>query len=73
MAFRLKGFLTKKQRDVAAEFINNYHTLMASKDAGEATKAMVEATFWPWVLVMSWALYVDSTKMFEKIICKEAK
>lgn len=73
MAYRIKGIFTKKQREALEKFTQIYHTMLADEAVDAASKESARGVLQHWVLLFTWALYVDNYKMLEKVICKEAK
>jgi hypothetical protein len=73
MAYRVKGFLSLKQREAAIQFIKNYSALISSKDTDLTTKEMVRVTMYLWVLLLRAALYEDNWEMVKNDASKKTR
>ena len=72
MAYRVKGYLTKKQRKDAEDLIRSYHSLLSSPSCPETLRTLVEGVLLPWVTLLGFALYVDNQMILNKIISRGA-
>ena len=68
MVYRVKGTLTKKQREAIVAHVRPYFALVGDKDIEIATRTLVETAFRPWISLCMFALYIDEVKMLEKVI-----
>ena len=68
MAYRVKGFLTLKQRNTLSQFIQAYSELIYNLGIESCTRELAEGVFLPWVALARYTLYIDECKILEKAI-----
>ena len=73
MAYRVKGYLTKKQREQIGDLITNYYRLVSGEETPQILRETVECVYRPFILLAQFALYADDVKIINKIIAPPSK
>lgn len=70
MAYRIKGVLTKKQREGLMEFIKAYHSVVDDLSIPLVANNAVKAVGFRLMILARIALYIDDLKIIEKVLAK---
>ena len=68
MAYRVKGYLTKGERDRLEQFVRNYYAIVNNVDLGPLATKLSRGSFYWIVLLAQCTLHVDDQVIMNKIV-----
>jgi len=68
MAYRVKGYLTKGERDRLEDFIRTYHTLVNNESLPQTLRETVKCVYCYLTLLARFALEADNIAIVNKIV-----
>jgi hypothetical protein len=68
MAYRKKGFLTKKEREDAESFLLSYGDLLSNQEVPDTLRDVAQCAYYPFVLLVRAALEADTVAMMNRAV-----
>lgn len=72
MAYRVKGFLSLKDKNTLESYMHNYEAALKSVET-DTQRILLEGFFKFFYNMCIYMLWVDNAKIIQKLITKEAK
>jgi len=73
MAYRIKGYLTKGERDRLEDFIRTYHTIVNNESLPQTLRETVKCVYCYLTLLARSALEADSIAIVNKVMGSSEK